>query len=163
MRPLHLLTRLGLASSITLLAVGTTVADDTAPMRVTAVVAPACQLSAVPNLDFGVLDQTIDNDAQTDITWVCTNGFPTEIRINGGGSGNIAARSMLGLLPYQLYTDAGRSQLFGDGTTGNVVFVNGTGYGNPDIVTVYGRVTQGDAAAAVGGNYDDTVTVTIVF
>ena len=68
-----------------------------------------------------------------------------------------------GALPYQLYTDAGRSQIFGDGTTGNAAGVSGTGYATPDTVTVYGRVAQADAQAAKNGNYNDTVVVTIVF
>lgn len=148
-----------------LFAANSAVAQDTAPMTVTANVAPSCQLTNVETLAFGELDQSIDNDAEADITWVCTSGFDTSIQIDGGGSGSIVARTMggTGTLPYQLYTDAGRSLTFGDGSTGNDVDVTGTGYGNPTTVTVYGRVTQADASAAVAGNYIDTVNVTILF
>ncbi len=141
------------------------VADDVANMLVTANVAPSCQLNSVPTIAFGTLNPLIDNDTQGDIVWVCTAGTNTVIQLDGGGSGNILARSMAGPspLPYQLYTDVARSQVFGDGTTGNSVPVAGTGYASPDTVTVYGRVAQAAAQSATNGNYNDTVVVTIVF
>ncbi len=144
---------------------GISVADDVANMLVTANVAPSCQLNSVPTIAFGTLNPLTDNDTQGDIVWVCTSGTNTVIELDGGGSGNILARTMAGPapLPYQLYTDAGRSQVFGDGTTGNSVGVAGTGYASPDTVTVYGRVAQADAQTAQNGNYNDTVVVTIVF
>jgi len=145
---------------------GISIADDVANMLVTANVAPSCQLNSVPTIAFGTLDPLIDNNTQGDIIWVCTSGTSTVIQLNGGGSGNILARTMTGTpgaLPYQLYTDASRSQIFGDGTTGNDVGVSGTGYATPDTVTVYGRVAQADAESATNGNYSDTVVVTIVF
>lgn len=140
-------------------------ADDQVNMMVTANVDPSCALSAVTDLDFGDLVPTADNDADTTITWVCTNGTDTQIELNGGGSGDINARAMAGAgaLPYQLYTDAARTSLFGDGTTGNAVSVSGAGYGTPQDVTIYGRVLQADAAAAANGAYTDTVQVTIRF
>ena len=144
---------------------GISAADDVANMLVTANVAPSCQLSSVPAIAFGTLDPLINNDTQGDIVWVCTNGTNTEIRLDGGNSGDINARTMTGpgSLPYQLYTDPGRSQVFGDGTTGAAAPVTGVGYATPNNVTVYGRVAQGDADLATNGNYSDTVVVTIVF
>lgn len=144
---------------------GPAVADDTGTMNVTANVAPSCQLNAVGTMAFGTLDQANNNDAQADITWVCTIGFNTTIVLDGGGSGSIGARAMggAGTLPYQLYTDSARTIVFGDGTTGSAVGVNGAGYGSPGTVTVYGQVTQANAAAAVAGNYTDAVGVTIIF
>lgn len=142
------------------------IADDVANMLVTANVAPSCQLNSVPTIAFGTLNPLADNDTQGDIVWVCTSGTNTVIELDGGGSGNILARTMAGPiapLPYQLYTDAGRSQVFGDGTTGNAVGVAGVGYASPGTVTVYGRVAQADAQTAQNGNYNDTVVVTIVF
>lgn len=138
---------------------------DTATMTVTASVAPSCELQLVDNMAFGTLDQTTDNQAQADITWVCTSGNNSEIRLDGGSSGDITSRAMggSGSLPYQLFTDAARSQVFGDGTSGNAVAVTGTGYGNPSTITVYGQVDQADAAAAAAGDYLDTINVTILF
>ena len=157
--------RVGAVALACTLASGVSVADDVANMLVTANVAPSCQLNSVPTIAFGTLNPLADNDTQGDIVWVCTAGTNTVIELDGGGSGNILARTMAGpgALPYQLYTDAGRSQVFGDGTTGNSVPVSGTGYASPDTVTVYGRVAQADAQSATNGNYNDTVVVTIVF
>ncbi len=144
---------------------GISVADDVANMLVTANVAPSCQLNSVPTIAFGTLNPLADNVTQGDVVWVCTNGTNTVIRLDGGTSGDILNRAMggPGALPYQLYTDPGLSQIFGDGTTGNEVGVSGLGYGFPGTVTVYGRVTAADADSALNGNYSDTVVVTIVF
>ena len=165
MKPRCVHRRVLAAAVLAALVSGTSVADDVATLTVTAVVAPSCQLNAAPTLDFGLIDPLIDNDAQGLITWVCTNGYTTEIRLDGGGAGNINARAMggSGTLPYQLYTDAARSQVFGDGTLGNVVPVTGVGYASPSTVTVYGRVAQADAAVAPNGNYSDLVVATVIF
>jgi spore coat protein U-like protein len=144
---------------------GAALADDTANLAVTANVAPSCLLGTAPTLAFGTLTPLANNDAQGNITWRCTNGFNTVIKLGGGGTGNIGARAMGGpaTLPYQLYTNAGRTTVFGDGTTGSTVPVSGVGYSSPATVTVYGRVLQADAAVALNGNYTDAVLVTIVF
>ena len=157
--------RIGALTAAASLICGVATADDVANMLVTANVAPSCQLNSVPTIAFGTLNPLIDNDTQGDIVWVCSSGTDTEIRLDGGSSGNINARTMSGPapLPYQLYTNAGRTLVFGDGTTGNAVPVSGVGYSTPNNVTVYGRVAQGDADIAANGNYTDTVVVTIVF
>ena len=147
---------------------GVATADQVANMTVSANVVAACQLTSVPTIAFGVLNPTADNDAQGTITWVCTNGFNTVIRLDGGNTGLINGREMsngaTGTLDYQLFTDPGRTTVFGDGTGGSVVAAaNGLGYGSPQNVIVYGRVLQADAAAATAGAYTDTVDVTIVF
>jgi spore coat protein U domain-containing protein, fimbrial subunit CupE1/2/3/6 len=140
-------------------------ADQSATMTVQANVLASCELSSVPTIDFGNLDPTTDNLTQGDITWVCTNGYDTVIKLDGGGSANILARTMggAGTLPYQLYTDASRTQVFGDDVNGSSAAVSGVGYASPGTVAVYGRVLQADAATAVAGAYSDTVNVTIVF
>jgi spore coat protein U-like protein len=145
---------------------GAALADDTANLTVTASVNPSCQLTSAPTLGFGPLTPVADNDAQANITFVCTNGFNTVIKLGGGGSGTIGARRMLNgatQLSYQLYTDATRTTVFGDGSSGNTAPVTGAGYSSPGTVTVYGRVLQANAAAAPAGSYTDTVQITIVF
>ena len=159
--------RLLAAAASSLAFSGAALADATANLTDNASVAASCQVSAT-TLAFGPLNPLIDNDQTTSIQWQCTKGFGTVIKLGGGGSSNIAARSMGGpaALPYQLYTDAGRSTVFGDGTTGNTVPVTGTGYyvgPPPGAITVYGRVAQANAAVAPVGSYTDTVQITIVF
>jgi spore coat protein U-like protein len=71
-------------------------------------------------------------------------------------------------LYYNLYTDAGRSQVWGDGTGGSVLASGslkvGPGVGNgtrSNTHTVYGRIApQQDAAS---GNYGDTIILTLTF
>ena len=146
---------------------GVATADQVANMTVSANVVAACQLTSVPTTSFGTLNPNADNDAQGNISWVCTNGFSSEIRLDGGDSGDINTREMSNAatdtLAYQLYRDSGRTLIFGDGTTGDEVGVTGIGYATPQNVTVYGRVLQAAAALATAGAYTDTVDVTIVF
>ena len=138
-------------------------AQDTANMQVTANVAPSCAFTGLTDMAFGTLNQSADNLATADITWVCTDGFSMDIRINGGGTGDVSNRAMTGpaALTYQIYTDGTYATVFGDGTTGSDVTVTGSGYGSPSTLTVFGRVLAADAAAALAGNYTDTVVVTI--
>ena len=150
-------------SSLTLC--GAALADSTANLTVTASVVPSCTVSAT-TLAFGPLNPSANNDQTAAIQWQCTKDFSTVIKLGAGGSGTIAARSMGGAaaLPYQLYTDATHSTIFGDGTTGSAAPVTGVGYsGPPGNVTVYGRVLQANAAVAPAGSYTDTVQITIVF
>jgi len=158
--------RLLAAAVSSLVLSGAALADDTANLTVTATVAPSCQLTSAPTLGFGTLTPLANNDAQANITWACTSGFNTVIKLGGGGSGSISGRTMLsGATPlaYQLYTSAARTTVFGDGTTGNTMAVAGAGYSNPGTTTVYGRVLQANAGAAPAGAYSDTVQITIVF
>lgn len=95
----------------------------------------------------------------------CTNGDAYEIALNGGVSGNVAARTMLrtgggGAAGYQLYQDAGLTIPWGDGT-GGTSMATGTGSGLAQSITIYGRVPTQTTPAP--GNYSDTITATINF
>jgi len=160
--------RLSLAAAATLVAIPMAVqADATGSLTVTAQVAPVCEIVTTADVAFGTLDPTADNDLNGSITWRCTNGTTTEILLDGGSvGGDGSSRQMVGLasniLPYQLYTEAGRSTPWLN-TAGSGVSVTGTGYSTNSALTVYGRVTQADAAAAINDDYTDIVTVTILF
>ncbi|MCW8846294.1 MAG: spore coat U domain-containing protein [Gammaproteobacteria bacterium] len=143
-------------------------ANDTGTLLVSAQVAPVCQIVTTAPVAFGTLDPTIDNDTAGSITWQCTTGTNTEITLDGGllGSADGATRLMgdggSNTLPYQLYTDTGRSNPWLN-TAGGGVPVLGVGYLGGDTISVYGRVTQAVAAAAINAAYNDSVTVTITF
>jgi spore coat protein U-like protein len=66
---------------------------------------------------------------------------------------------------YELYRDAGRSQRWGNDTTGGTDTVNGNGsnhgQGSGNGLTVYGRVPAQPEAAS--GSYSDTVTITLTY
>lgn len=136
-------------------------ATATGSMLVSATVLSTCLVAVLP-MAFGNYDTT-QNDAQADVTVTCTGTTPWTLDIDGGGSGSISAREMTDggseSLDYQLYTDAGRTTVFGDGATGDTA--TGTGSGLPQTVTVYGRVPASQFPAA--GAYTDTVTVTLTY
>jgi len=99
------------------------------------------------------------------ITARCTNGDAYRIALNGGTSGNVAARQMQrtgggGAVNYQLYLDSGYASAWGDGTSGTAM-VTGTGTGNATSINVYGRVPA--QTTPMPGNYIDTITATISF
>jgi spore coat protein U-like protein len=132
---------------------------------ISATVVNNCLINAT-NIAFtatGVLSSALD--ASGSITTRCTNGDAYQIALNGGTSGNVAARTMVrsgggGTVNYQLYTDAGRSQAWGDGS-GGTTMPTGTGTGNAVVIQVYGRVPAQTTPAP--GSYSDTITATISF
>lgn len=143
-------------------------ADATGSLTVSAQVAPVCEIVTTAPVAFGTLDPTSDNDTAGSVTWQCTTGTSTEIRLDGGALGAVdgSARQMSdsgsNTLPYQLFTDGARTTEWLN-TIGGGVSVTGVGYLGGENLTVYGRVAQADAAAAVNASYSDTVTVTIIF
>ncbi|WCM20824.1 spore coat U domain-containing protein [Paraburkholderia bryophila] len=124
-----------------------------------------CLISAT-NLAFtatGVLSSALS--ATGAVTARCTNGDAYQIALNGGSSGNVSARQMQrsgggGAVNYQLYTDAGHANAWGDGT-GSTTMVTGTGTGNPVSIQVYGLVPA--QSTPMPGSYSDTITATISF
>ena len=64
------------------------------------------------------------------------------------------------LLNYALYTDSGRTTLWGDGVTGSTI--DDTGTGTAQSNTIYGEVLAAQASAPAG-SYADTVVVTVTY
>lgn len=99
------------------------------------------------------------------LTVQCTNGDAFRIALNGGASGNVAARAMQrtgggAQIGYQLYLDAGHAAAWGDGTAGTSM-ATGTGSGVAQTLTIYGQVPAQTTPAP--GSYSDTITATIAF
>jgi len=143
--------------------------DATGTLSVTATVVKSCSVTG-NTLAFGSYgganNATISQvDGSAAITVACSSGSPYTVALdNGIGSGaTAAARKMTGgiggsdLLTYSLYTDTGRSNVWGGATT-----VAGTGNGGTQTLTVYGRI-PGSQLAASPGSYTDTVTITVAF
>lgn len=89
------------------------------------------------------------------------------VNISGGSSGLAASRSMqsgTAPLAYNLFKDAARIQVWGDGTNGTTGLVQTLPSDRKRVrveIPVYGRIpAQQDA---VPGTYDDTVIVTVEF
>lgn len=137
----------------------------TFPFTATATVVNDCLISA-NNLSFGAAGLLSSGiSASASISATCTNSDAYRIALNGGGSGNVAARTMSrqgggGVVSYQLYVDAAHSIPWGDGTAGTSMYT-GTGTGLAQTVTVYGHVSA--QATPAPGNYSDTITATIAF
>jgi spore coat protein U-like protein len=118
------------------------------------------------NVNFGsagVLANAVS--ATGSVSTTCTNGDAYRISLNGGGTGNVAARAMSrqgggGAATYQLYLDAAHSVPWGDGTTGTNMY-SGTGSGVAQSATIYGLVPV--QATPAPGNYSDTITATVMF
>jgi spore coat protein U-like protein len=131
----------------------------------TATVTNNCNISA-SNLVFpstGVLNRALS--ATGTITAQCTNGDAYRISLNGGSSGQVAARTMQlaggsANVGYQIYTDQQNSTPWGD-NSGGTATVSAVGTGATSSFTMYGLVPA--QSTPQPGNYSDTVTATISF
>lgn len=140
-------------------------ATTTTTFSVIATVATSCTLVGGVPLAFGVVTPGVTDDATTTFTSLCTIGTPYTLSLSAGsGAGaTFAARHMTSgpdALVYSLYTDSGRTTVWGDGTAGSSS-VSSTGSGVLQTFTVYGRIPS--SASANIGAYIDTITVTATY
>jgi spore coat protein U-like protein len=94
------------------------------------------------------------------------NDHDVSISLDNGGAPTFNPRRMLNgtsTLNYNVYLDAARTVIWGDGSSGTQnFFVHNPQSNNRDIsVPIYGRVPAGQGASV--GNYSNTLTVTINF
>lgn len=136
--------------------------------------AETCTVSA-GSVAFGIYDPLagtpLDSTGTVQVT--CTSERPPrvtyEIQLNTGQSGSFAPRAMtngMSQLTYNLYIDAARSAVWGNGTSGTAVItadynLTPPGSTQTDSYTVYGRVPASQSVTV--GSYLDTITVTVVF
>lgn len=109
-----------------------------------------------------------DSTGQVDVTCTMlvslTGSY--EVRLSAGQSGTPAARVMrsgASQLAYNLFVNASRSQVWGDGSQGSQTVAQGLqaiGYSRHTL-TVYGRIPARQNVSA--GTYSDAVTVTIFY
>jgi spore coat protein U-like protein len=97
----------------------------------------------------------------------CQDVQPRDLSIAIGPSatsGQVSTRQMQGgsmgdRLSYNLFVDAARNQVWGDGTVADGVTVRGVARGTPRELTVFGRVPPRQNVSA--GTYSDAITVTV--
>ena len=139
----------------------------TSNLAVTATVVANCTMSTTA-LGFGNVDtlsgSNVDGAGSLSVT--CTNGTTwTAAAGVGAGTGAtfISRRLTSGanLLNYNLYTTAGRTIVWGDGT-GATATLAGTGTGTVQSISVYGRVGSGQTTVPAG-SYADTIAVTVTY
>jgi spore coat protein U-like protein len=120
-----------------------------------------CSLSA-QGVEFGSYDvfSNTSLDSTGNIAVTCDVDTAYSIALSPGG-GSYASRSMLNgshVLNYNLYADAARATIWGDGTSGTSTV---SGSGTTANHTVYGRVSARQNAYV--GSYSDSITVTVNF
>jgi spore coat protein U-like protein len=130
----------------------------------TATVASKCNVSAT-SIDYGSTSfLTSNKDATGTLQVQCNSSLPYTVALNGGNANatNPTQRKMAQgatQVTYGLYRDSSRTQPWGSTTGTNTV--GGTGTGNQQSLTIYGRVpTQTTPAPAT---YSDSVVVTVTY
>lgn len=136
----------------------------TATFLVSLTLTSDCQISTNP-LNFGsngVIQTAINQTTTLSVT--CTNTTPYNIGLDAGNvTGSTVAARLLGngaaTVGFQMYSDSGRSVVWGNVIGTNTV--TGTGTGSAQTLTVYGQVpVQSTPAAAT---YTSTVTMSVTF
>lgn len=130
--------------------------------------AASCSLTTATSIGFGSYDPfaAAPLDSVGTLVYRCSRGVPVVVTLGPGAGGSYAQRALRAggeRLAYQLYVDAARTRVWGDGTGGTVV---GPGPESPGalgtrIARVYGRIPAGQDATP--GTYGDTVLVTFEF
>lgn len=133
--------------------------------------------TTVPSLAFGTYDPTLASptDITTSMTVTCTRGVleswtvSYSVELSTGSSGTYASRRMnagAARLNYNVYTNASRSQVWGNGTSSTGVLsttmnFNFFQFSKSATHTAYGRMPAGQNANP--GSYGDNLVVTLTF
>lgn len=144
----------------------------TTTLNTNANLAANCQIDTAPNIPFGVYNPLApgDIDLSPNLVTRCTKTTAYTISLSTGVSGAFATRKMdsaganTDQLSYNLFTPAGFSVIWGDGTGGSsAVASTGAGMlvGTAVTRTINARLFAGQDLSA--DTYSDTVTVTISY
>lgn len=139
-------------------------ATKTAKFNVTATVQSDCTVTAT-NLAFGTVGILSANvDATSTITVTCTPNTAYKVGLNAGtASGSTVDNRLMTngseTMAFQLYSDAQRTQIWGDTVSTNTV--GGSGTGQAKNITVYGRIPPQPTPQV--GNYSTEITATITY
>jgi spore coat protein U-like protein len=140
-------------------------ASTTSTFAVQATIAATCTINSSSTLNFGTLGVLASNTDQTSTIQVaCTNTTPYNIGLDvGTGSGaTVAVRKLTSgsnTVNYTLYSDTGRTTVWGNTVSTDTVAA--TGSGAAQNYTVYGRIPAQTTPAP--GSYADTITVTVTY
>ena len=128
-----------------------------------------CVVSSIGNLfgTYNPLGATAQTSAST-VSVTCQSAVAARvlytIALSSGGSGNFGVRGMTGLR-YQLYTDAARTQIWGDGTGGTATVSEGYVL-QPNVpttrtYTVYSRLFASQRVKP--GAYTDMIIARVIY
>ncbi len=165
---MNLKTSLSALIVATLTAAGAaSAATATDSIAVTATVVAACAIDTANDLGFGDYNPVSGTafDATASIGVRCTNGHPYSIGLDLGANADGSTRRMVHatdaaqFLTYELYSDAGRTAVWGDA---DPEWVSETGSGSEQTKTIHGRIAASQGSAEIG-SYSDLVTVTVTY
>ena len=157
----------GVGTAADLFATPAAAGSQNANLGVSATVNAKCTISTTA-LAFGSID-TLSAAAVTGtggVAIACTNGstWTATADVGAGAGATFASRRMTSganTLAYSLYTDAGHTTVWGNGTSSTGTFT-GTGSGSTQNITVYGQI-PGSQTGVPAGSYSDTVSVTVTY
>ncbi len=137
-------------------------------MAGTANAALRCRINTVP-MDFGAYSPlaAAPNDTIGTVTARCQGGTGLiTFHLSPGNSGDAGARLLFNgpsQLPYNIYMDAPRTRIWGDGTggTSEASRIQNRRGRMEHSVTAYGRIPAGQDATV--GLYSDDIVVTVIF
>ncbi len=163
-------TGLGILSGLALVGGPASATTTTATFGVQLQINAECVINSTALLDFGsagVLGGaagTSNKDQSSTLHVQCTNTTPYDIGLDAGTTtGALVSQRLLvngaATINYNLFTNAGRSIIWGN--TVSTDTVSATGNGATQSYTIYGRVPPQTTPAPA--TYTDTVTVTITY
>lgn len=139
---------------------------STGTMPVSATVTENCVIAGQP-LDFASVDVTSGAEVTGagSVTVTCTQGVEYTLNADVAEGGDATARTMTStsgteVLSYALFTDAARTQAWGNGVSGQPL--TGTGTGSEEAVSIYAKVAANQNALPAD-TYTDTVSMTITY
>lgn len=131
--------------------------------------ASRCRVESAASLRFGAYTSTDHKplDTTSYVSYSCHDVDPGDViylQFSRSRSGDFMPRRFTGPGPgfeYNIYLDAARTAVWGDGTAGTVDYEAHPPEGRTVTVPVYGRIAPGQNVWA--GAYDDTLVVTLVY
>lgn len=137
-------------------------ATDTSQLSVSATVESGCALSG-GTLNFGtyIAGQSADLDVNGSFSYSNCGPGTLSFELDGGlqsSNGNRFMTSGQEQLQYEIYRNAVRSAVWGQGADDQDIQLFATQNGTVDV---YGRIPGGQSVSA--GTYTDTVTITLTF
>jgi spore coat protein U-like protein len=130
----------------------------------------SCAFSGIVGVAFGPYDPFTSSplDSTGSMTLRCENVGPSDtviIDLGRGSATSYTSRAMhsgIDVLQYNLYLDAARTAIWGDGTGGSSHYGPFQPPSGSDLtLSVYGRIPARQNVRA--GSYTDTITVTIYY
>lgn len=128
-----------------------------------------CGIAGTTHVSFGDYHplSPLPLDTMGSVTLRCTGGGmvpPIVVQLGRSRGGGFLPRAMLSgshRLDYNLYLDAGRTVVWGDGTSGTATFTAQPARGRPVVVPIFARVPARQRVQV--GRYSDSIVMTLLY